>query len=267
MLCGRISGVLIPSEAQTNHNMAITIIERFNVSDTRDSRFNMPVLSRTEDTSFVHPEVSDSDVSTNIRTRSPDSHYLKNIHFKFNAQHDCHTGRCSVSTRRQTLQQERVEFEGDSRFLQHSDDHRYLINMHALHNAMLIRKALPRHLTAPVPYLTDRRSKHDELAKGLRVTGPQRRAETAAKTKATKAKNQQKKNVAGGRSAVDGEQTAVEGEQVMGKGERTMVEGERVPVGEPDQTQVAVSGDFRGEGDIAIESDEQRSQDREREAI
>lgn len=61
--------------------------------------------------------------------------------------------------------------------------------MHAIHNAALIRRALPRHLVAPKPFLPDRTARHQELAKGLQATGPVKRAETAAKTKATKAKN------------------------------------------------------------------------------
>lgn len=100
-----------------------------------------------------------------------------------------------MAVRRQTVQQEGQAFEGDVRYLHHSDDNRYLVNMHALHNAALIRRTLPRHLVAPTRYFADRKAKHNEFAAALRVSGPQRRAETVAKTKATKATNKQKKNI------------------------------------------------------------------------
>lgn len=65
--------------------------------------------------------------------------------------------------------------------------------MHALHNAQLLRETLPRSLTEPQPYLVDRKAKHYELAANLRVTGPLKRAETAAKAKATREKNKKLK--------------------------------------------------------------------------
>ncbi len=61
--------------------------------------------------------------------------------------------------------------------------------MHALHNASLIRKTLPRHHYEPKPYLQDREAEHTRLAKVLQVNGPIKRAKAQAKAAETRAKN------------------------------------------------------------------------------
>ena len=63
--------------------------------------------------------------------------------------------------------------------------------MHALHNADLIRKTLPRTQTASIPYFTDRQSKHQESAAILCVTGPAKRAESAKKAATTQMRNKE----------------------------------------------------------------------------
>ncbi|KAJ6557153.1 hypothetical protein B0H10DRAFT_1846883, partial [Mycena sp. CBHHK59/15] len=59
----------------------------------------------------------------------------------------------------------------------HSEEARFILNMHALHNAHLIREVLPQTLTAPVPYL-NHHTKHTE---------------TKAKTQATRVQNRTNK--------------------------------------------------------------------------
>ncbi|KAJ6615280.1 hypothetical protein B0H10DRAFT_1746857, partial [Mycena sp. CBHHK59/15] len=49
----------------------------------------------------------------------------------------------------------------------HSEEAQFILNMHALHNAHLIREVLPRTLTAPVPYLNDRTAAHNRFATQL----------------------------------------------------------------------------------------------------
>lgn len=87
------------------------------------------------------------------------------------------------------MRQERLDSPRVEDAIVHSEDTQYILNMHALHNADLIRETLPRHLTAPVPYFHDRRAKHDGFAAELRISGPAKRAETMAKAKATRERN------------------------------------------------------------------------------
>jgi hypothetical protein len=78
----------------------------------------------------------------------------------------------------------------------HGSVDRYVINMHALHNPHLLRHTLPRDLTKPVPYSEDNGKFRRGIASQLRVIGPQKRADTREKAKATRAKNAQKKKTA-----------------------------------------------------------------------
>lgn len=86
----------------------------------------------------------------------------------------------------------------------HGPLQRYFVNMHALHNASLIRETLPRHLTKPMPYFGDRHAKHLEFAAKLQVSGPAKRAVTQAKAADTRARNK-----AAAQSAVAGPSTKV----------------------------------------------------------
>ncbi len=61
--------------------------------------------------------------------------------------------------------------------------------MHGLHNAALIRQALPRRFSKPIPYLEDRKAKHREYAAAANQLTIAKRAEITAKAKATRAKN------------------------------------------------------------------------------
>lgn len=92
------------------------------------------------------------------------------------------------------VRQERLMSTQMQSTIKHSNDDDYIVNMHALHNAQLLRETLPRCLTAPIPYTVDRKAKHDELAAKLRVSGLMKRAETAAKAKATREKNKKLKD-------------------------------------------------------------------------
>ncbi|KAI0310177.1 hypothetical protein OF83DRAFT_1088541, partial [Amylostereum chailletii] len=164
------SWVFFRSDANTAVERAMVIIDQFDVADRRDTHLNMPILSDSHRAVFVRPQ---------------------DILFKFNAQHDCWDGKCPITAREERVQQERQTFTSEVRRVSHSNDTRFLINMHAMHNASLIRETLPRTLVEPVPYFKSelRRFKHDKLAEQLRVTGPIKRAATAAKAKATREKN------------------------------------------------------------------------------
>ncbi len=65
--------------------------------------------------------------------------------------------------------------------------------MHALHNAHLVREALPRHLVIPVPLRDHRVQFHQELSAMLQVSGAEKRALTRAKAKDTRERNKKAK--------------------------------------------------------------------------
>ncbi|KAJ6610872.1 hypothetical protein B0H10DRAFT_2193179 [Mycena sp. CBHHK59/15] len=135
----------------------IVILELFQVLSTRDETFGMPVLVRRdgETTFLIIP--------------------AKNLMFKFNAQHSCHTAECAA-TRERLRMQERVESDNTEKYIEHNPVDRFIINSHAFHNAHLLRAALPRALLAPIPLFEDRQSKHHELAAELREKQESRRA-------------------------------------------------------------------------------------------
>ncbi|KAH9830861.1 uncharacterized protein C8Q71DRAFT_687744, partial [Rhodofomes roseus] len=87
-----------------------------------------------------------------------------------NVQHNCHKGKCEPTGRRQR-QQERTQTDIEESYIEHKDEKRYIVNTHALHNAALLRKLLPRHLTAPVPHIKpdERKAAHHEMAAALRT--------------------------------------------------------------------------------------------------
>ncbi|KZV67950.1 hypothetical protein PENSPDRAFT_583177, partial [Peniophora sp. CONT] len=105
------------------------------------------------------------------------------VQFSLNVQHDCRIAGCTDSGERNVVQ-ERVEINKKEKFIEHvTTVHEYIVNLHALHNAHLIRRYLPRNLTAPIPAYADpdeRRDAHDTLAASLR----EERGEARAKKRA-----------------------------------------------------------------------------------
>jgi hypothetical protein len=72
-------------------------------------------------------------------------------------------------------------------FIEHRAIDHFVINMHALHNAHLVRNALPRDLTRPLALFPDRQAKHRELAAELRITKDANRLAAKEKRDAKKA--------------------------------------------------------------------------------
>ncbi|KAH9917046.1 hypothetical protein B0H21DRAFT_850669 [Amylocystis lapponica] len=168
MVAGRILKIL----ASANGRDPIVVIELFDISSEQDVFLNMPVLTRRgSHISLVLP---------------------KDILFLFNAQHDCRMTSCSP-TGKQYVVQEKTTTTRTETIIAHTTAERFLLNMHAIHNAALICSTLPRYLTKPIPYLQDRHERHCELAAVLRKTGPIKRAQTVAKAAETRARNKQAK--------------------------------------------------------------------------
>ncbi|TFK31456.1 hypothetical protein BDQ12DRAFT_701562 [Crucibulum laeve] len=171
----RIYKILSPSTSKiTSDGNGVVILEKFVILNSKDEHMNMPVLLRT-DIQFIYALPMD-------------------IQFIFNAQHDCLGKKCPVIENATSVRQER---NITSKFIPgviHTDDTRFFVNMHALHNAHLLRESLPRHLVAPVPYFQNRYEKHAEFAASLRITGPAKRATAQARAKETREQNKQKKS-------------------------------------------------------------------------
>ncbi|EPQ52923.1 hypothetical protein GLOTRDRAFT_46299 [Gloeophyllum trabeum ATCC 11539] len=166
--CGRICKILSPETSKTTCDTGFALVERFTVSSALHNRLKMPILTRT--------------------LNGP-----KDLLFLFNAQHDCAAGNCSPTALR-PVQQERCPTSLQERCIVHLDDDQFILNMHAIHNAALVREVLPRQLTAPRHYLQPNRSARlAEIARGLQISGPAKRAESAAKAAATRARNKKAK--------------------------------------------------------------------------
>ncbi|KAI0073338.1 hypothetical protein K474DRAFT_1649687 [Panus rudis PR-1116 ss-1] len=155
-------------------NGSLAVIKQYEVAGEPDARLNMPVLTAHKDEPFilVNPQVIEQDIL-----------------FVFNAQHDCEMGSCKPNAH-EFVREERQLTERTTVALKHTDFDRYLMNMHALHNADLIRQSLPRHLWKPVPYLKDRAASHAQFAEKVREVRPAKRAEAVTKAAETRARKQ-----------------------------------------------------------------------------
>ncbi|KAL4242638.1 hypothetical protein ABKN59_011827 [Abortiporus biennis] len=117
------------------------------------------------------------------------------IHFIVNVQHNCYDGKCTPTGRRARFQ-ERLETEIQEPMLIHTDDDSFVLNMHVIHNAALLWKVLPRHLTKPLPYIepAKRLEEHNKMVESLRSLQTDSRTKQASARKAhQEAKNKQVK--------------------------------------------------------------------------
>lgn len=112
---------------------------------------------------------------------------LQQIRFIFNAQHDCLTEGCGIEDAG-FVRQERNITSRPRKAIVHQKQARFFLNMHGLHNAALIRQALPRQLSKPTHYLQNRTAKHREYAAEARKLSVAKRAEATARAKATRAR-------------------------------------------------------------------------------
>lgn len=167
-IVGRIEAILMPASAGTHSQSGVVILQRYSVDNIRHPHYNMPQLIRT------------ADAQARIVVQTVD------ILFIVNVQHNCREGKCLPSGHRARMQ-ERVPTTLMQQTILHTNDTHFILNLHALHNAALIRKALPRHLTAPIPYLQDREAEHSKMASSLRTAQNAKRAKeaTARKERAT----------------------------------------------------------------------------------
>lgn len=98
--------------------------------------------------------------------------------------------------------------------------------MYGLHNANLLRKAIPRSLTAPQPIYEDRRSHHDQIAIKLRQNQAEKRKRTQEKRKATLAQKAKNQAVYAGESFETMEEPSDDEEDVMEEEEGFILDNE-----------------------------------------
>ena len=79
------------------------------------------------------------------------------------------------------------------KLVEHKDQDHFIVNIYALHNATLLRKALPRELTKPEKLYNNRKAHHTTIAQTLRVTQDAKQVRTQEKRKATLAAKQAQK--------------------------------------------------------------------------
>ncbi|KIJ62748.1 hypothetical protein HYDPIDRAFT_93359, partial [Hydnomerulius pinastri MD-312] len=171
---GRIRNIL-QADGETSGE-SVVVLDQFTVSNGRHPHFGMPEVIRPHNPCLLTVPSID-------------------ILFIANVQHNCHDTKCTPSGRR-FRQQERMNSSVEEHYIEHKDDDNFLLNTHALHNAAVLRKTLPRHLTAPVPYvpIEERRAAHDELATKLRAEQDAKRAKDKANRVARKAKQAPKES-------------------------------------------------------------------------
>ncbi|KAH9925298.1 uncharacterized protein B0H18DRAFT_933788 [Fomitopsis serialis] len=165
MLIGRIVRIMTPvPQALVHTEIAVVVVEEFTLPNSCHPRFNMPELTKhNEEATYTALLPSE-------------------VMFIVNVQHNCLDGKCRPTGIRRCVR-ERMETEITQTFIEHTNDTHYILNMHALHNARLIRKVLPRHLTKPTPYLNNRNDEHKKMAASLRAAQDVQRAKEAAARK------------------------------------------------------------------------------------
>ncbi|KAJ7357902.1 hypothetical protein DFH08DRAFT_801782 [Mycena albidolilacea] len=169
-IAGCIAKILVP-ESSILESSAVVIVEHFDISNSNDKHLDMPLLICTTKNYYVQP---------------------KDILFKFNVQHDCPHFSCplvDVTGGNQEQQASKIT----RKMKAHSDDSRFHINLHALHNSHLVREMLPHHLTKQKLYFLNCKAKHSEFAAELQETGPQKWMQAQARSQATKLRNKQDK--------------------------------------------------------------------------
>jgi hypothetical protein len=114
------------------------------------------------------------------------------VRFIFNAQHDCWMHRCMPNATR-PVRQERIDTMRMIKLIKHTEDNHFIVNTHALHNASLLRRRLPRDLVKPKPLFVDRYEQHTAMAQQVRGSQTLKRAETARKGKETREANKRRK--------------------------------------------------------------------------
>ncbi|THU93261.1 hypothetical protein K435DRAFT_861654 [Dendrothele bispora CBS 962.96] len=172
---GRLCEILSQSVKVVEDPDYILTVEKFTLGVDKHPDFDMPVLQRPEG----------NKPSAKFVVVKPED-----ILFAVSVQHDCRLARCTATGSR-VVRQERRDTSRHIAVIDHVDDDNFVINTHALHNAVLLRELLPRNLTEPKPIHQDRQAYHFEVATRYRVGQEEKRKSTAEKCKTTMAAKKQ----------------------------------------------------------------------------
>ncbi|KZV92613.1 hypothetical protein EXIGLDRAFT_749574 [Exidia glandulosa HHB12029] len=185
---GRISEVLTPSGG---HGLkGVVKVQQYTIGTHLHPTLDMPVLKPGEN--IIIPAT--------------------NTLFIVNVQHDCITAKCSLSGSR-TIRQERQDSTVQVPAWAHTDKACFVINTHALHNALQLREMLPRALTQPRPIWSDRNTELQKLAGTALQKFTEKEQRRQEKSKATRKRNQQNRNDAQEPAAAAEDETGMEEEQ------------------------------------------------------
>lgn len=153
-------------------SITVVLLDLFELVSERHSIFGMPVLARAfgERKIVALSGLVSHNFFKHLRTFFlTSSLFIQSVLFNYNVQHDCLTGKCSTSGQ-EPVMHERVDSGTTRDVILHSNLAQYVVNMHALHNAHLLREVMPRRLVEPIPIHADRQSYHRQRAATLRAT-------------------------------------------------------------------------------------------------
>lgn len=117
---------------------------------------------------------------------------MQNVLFIVNVQHDCITCKCTASGTR-VVQQERQDSEVRVAAWAHTAVQRYVLNTHAIHNALQLRELLPRTLTYPTAIWTDREKELAACAGTALLKYVRKEMDRKTKAAQTRKRNQDKR--------------------------------------------------------------------------
>ncbi|KAJ3727978.1 hypothetical protein C8R42DRAFT_755961 [Lentinula raphanica] len=166
-LIGRIAEILLRGDSKISQG--VITLEQFQLGANLHEDFQCPVLRRCMPQKLVA-----------VRSSA--------VQFRFSVQHDCRLAKCQPTHRVHQIQERQIT-ERTQLLLKHTDDDNFVINMYALHNAMVLRETLPCTLWQPSPLYEDRQARHHEIAVTLATEQGEKRAQTREKTRATKEHN------------------------------------------------------------------------------
>ncbi|KAH6867358.1 hypothetical protein BKA70DRAFT_1133414, partial [Coprinopsis sp. MPI-PUGE-AT-0042] len=141
---GRVKEILSPENISTD---TLVCLEEFSLGRSWHPVFDMPILQC--------PAISRCVVVT-----------AQSLYFRVSVQHDCRTLGCKAKAQRHQRQEREVTSQ-EELLIDHASDDHFVLNMHALHNAHLLRRVLERSLYAPRPLYENCQDHHAEISMPL----------------------------------------------------------------------------------------------------